>query len=603
MLNFRAPHSRSEIVEAVTRSTSLSIIALCMVIVPQIVLRSASYSEKSVAMLWALFSAVASLAAAIYIAGLLQRHVPRRSSHQLAGWNIGHWAGLLVSAARILAYALVVILGVELATNSLETQLNISWSWVLDPILILLIAIGVLVIQVHHRPWMTFFTVTATLGVIALLGYGLIEEAAGSVDFENIRLAREDAYNTERSAGVRNSMVEAALGGAMLGGATTLISERILNDTNYRRVSRRRLTKFMTGALIVIAITLYFSVVLRMPGQRVAVPALSMSYAFFGEKGQLVFVVLFVMLGVGVATAAYGQLPRLLRELALDGLLPRRLAAADAVAPRRAIVAIIALLAAIVTIVLDSARSIATVFVFTVYILVAIVSLAMISRSKTILNDSTEAKERRRATGLAWIFRAYALFALFIAGAVVYAQPMWALAGIVALSVPVVFLVAYSRGQSKLSHQLRLGDMTFGRKLPTRVHGVVIIEKVDSATIQAVTWARAMRLSTLTAICVDIDPRQTRQIRQAWEAALVPVDLTILGEPKGAWRGPVVEYIRARLTESPNDVMNVVIPRVIYSSSWERFFLRHSTPRVISDLRFEPRVMITEAPYRLGEEE
>ncbi|WP_434700195.1 hypothetical protein [Trueperella pyogenes] len=102
---------------------------------------------------------------------------------------------------------------------------------------------------------------------------------------------------------------------------------------------------------------------------------------------------------------------------------------------------------------------------------------------------------------------------------------------------------------------------------------------------------------------MDIDPQQTRRIRDAWETSLVPVDLTILGEPKGAWRGPVVEYIRARLGESPHDIVNVFIPRLLYSSAWERFFLRHSTPRVISDLRFEPRVMITEVPYRLGEDD
>ncbi|MDV6239004.1 hypothetical protein R3J22_05610 [Trueperella bernardiae] len=601
-MNLEVSQHGKDIVRSITRSTSVSIIALGMVLVPQVVLRSASYSEKVTAIFIALVSAFLTLVGSLFIAGLLHRHVPQKASHQLAEWYVGHWAGLLLSAARILAYALILILGVGLAVNSAEALLDISWDWALESVLILLVAVPALAGRMRRiERWGVFFAAGAVLGMVVLLGYGLILEATGSIDFENIRLAQENSFTSDRVVGQLNYYVESALAGAMVGAISSLISERILKDSAERRVSRRRLGAFMLAAFLIIAIVFYFIVALHMPGHREALPTLTMSYSFFGPVGQVVYVVLFALLGLAVAITVYAQLPRLLRELALDGLLPRKLAAADAVAPRRAIVALIAALAATVTLALDSARSIAAVFVFIVYIIIAFVSAAMVSRSRTILTDSTVGEERRVARGLAWVFAFYGLAALGVAGLVVYAQPMWALAGVVALSVPVLFLVAYSRGQSKVREQLKLGDVSEGRHLPTRVHGVVIIDRVDAATISAVTWARAMRLSSLTAVCVDIDPRQTRRIREAWEASLVPVDLTILGEPKGAWRGPVVDYIRSQLAQSPHDIVNVIIPRVIYSSAWERFFLRHSTPRVISDLRFEPRVMITEAPYRLGE--
>ncbi|WP_276786101.1 hypothetical protein [Trueperella bernardiae] len=601
-MNLEVSQHGKDIVRSITRSTSVSIIALGMVLVPQVVLRSASYSEKVTAIFIALVSAFLTLVGSLFIAGLLHRHVPQKASHQLAEWYVGHWAGLLLSAARILAYALILILGVGLAVNSAEALLDISWDWALESVLILLVAVPALAGRMRRiERWGVFFAAGAVLGMVVLLGYGLILEATGSIDFENIRLAQENSFTSDRVVGQLNYYVESVLAGAMVGAISSLISERILKDSAERRVSRRRLGAFMLAAFLIIAIVFYFIVALHMPGHREALPTLTMSYSFFGPVGQVVYVVLFALLGLAVAITVYAQLPRLLRELALDGLLPRKLAAADAVAPRRAIVALIAALAATVTLALDSARSIAAVFVFIVYIIIAFVSAAMVSRSRTILTDSTVGEERRVARGLAWVFAFYGLAALGVAGLVVYAQPMWALAGVVALSVPVLFLVAYSRGQSKVREQLKLGDVSEGRHLPTRVHGVVIIDRVDAATISAVTWARAMRLSSLTAVCVDIDPRQTRRIREAWEASLVPVDLTILGEPKGAWRGPVVDYIRSQLAQSPHDIVNVIIPRVIYSSAWERFFLRHSTPRVISDLRFEPRVMITEAPYRLGE--
>lgn len=603
-MNLQASQRAQTIIRSITRSTSVSIIALGMVLVPQVVLRSASYSERATAIFIALVSAFLSLAVALFFAGLLHRYVPQKASHQLADWYLGHWAGLLVSAARILAYALVMILGVGLAVTSVDALIDISWDWALESVLILLISIPVLVGRVRHvQRWGLVFAAAAVLGMVFLLGYGLILEATGSIDFENIRLAQENSLTSDRVTGLTNSYVESALAGAMVGAIATLISERVMKDSSERRVSRRRLGAFMLIAFLVIALMFYFIVTLRMPGHREALPSLTMSYAFFGPVGRMVYVTLFALLGLAVATAAYGELPRLLRELALDGLLPRKLAAADAVAPRRAIVALIAALAASVTLVLDSVRSIAAVFVFIVYIIIAFVSVAMVSRSRTILTDSTDGEERSVARGLGWLFALYGVAALGVAGLLVYAQSRWALAGVVALSVPGLFLVVYSRGQSRVREQLELGDASEGRHLPTRVHGVVLIDRVDAATISAVTWARAMRLSSLTAVCVDIDPRQTRRIREAWEASLVPVDLTILGEPKGAWRGPVVDYIRSQLAQSPHDIIDVIIPRVIYSSAWERFFLRHSTPRVISDLRFEPRVMITEAPYRLGEAE
>ena len=589
---------------ASSRASALSTVALVMVIVPQIVLRAMSYSERSTGAFIALGTGLATFLAALVIARIANREVPRRSSHQLAERHVARWAGLLVSAARILGYALLVILGVELAVTSLEAIVTVSWSAWLDPILILLLAIPALTgLGKRGQRWIIVFSFTATATLAAILVYGLIQEAIGAIDFENIRLARQDAYASERVPEETRQFFEAALGGALLGAVTSLICERVMAPTADRRVSSRRLAAVMGSAFLIIGVTLYFVVVLQMPGKRVQIPSLSIAMAFFGDVGQAILVALYVLLGLGVSYAAYSQLPRLLRELALDGLLPRRLAAADAVAPRRLIIAIIAGLAAVVTIVLDSTRSISAVFVLTMYTVVALTSLAMVFRAKSTLNDSTDSAQRRTARFLKWLFRGYTVVSLLVAAAVVATRPTWALAGLVALSVPVIFLVLYSRGQEKLTAQLQLGSLTSGRHLPTRVHGVVLIERVDEATIQAVTWARALRLSSLTAVAVDIDPTQTRNIRDAWTAAMVPVDLTILGEPKGAVRGPVIEYVRARHADHANDLMAIIIPRLISSRSWERFFLRHSTPRVVSDLRLEPNVIIAEVPYRLGEDE
>ncbi len=602
MLNIRSTVPGSD--SARSNASAVSTVALAIVIVPQIVLRAMSYSERSIGVVIALVVGAATVGTSLYVAQLLHRRVPRRSSHQLTDRHIAHWAGLLVSAARILGYALLVILGIELAVGSLNSILDLNWNAWLDPILILAMAVPVVTgVGKNRQRWIIVFSAFASIALVGLLAYGLIQEAIGAIDFDNIRLARKDAYATERVTDSAMPLMEAAFGGAFLGAVASLISERVMAPTDERRVPPRDLAKIMVLAYLVIAVTLYFVVELQMPGKRVAIPSLSMAYAFFGELGQTVLIVLYILLGLSVAYSSFSQLPRLLRELALDGLLPRRLAAADAVAPRRLIIATIATMAAVVTLVLDSARSLSSVFVLTIYTVVILTSAAMVFRAKNVLEDSVDTRERRDARFYGWVFRGYAVFAAIVAGAVVVTKPSWALAGALALTVPVIFLVFYSRGQTKLSQQLQLSSISGGRHLPTRVHGVILIERVNEATIQAVTWGRAMRLSSLTAVAVDIDPKQTRAIRDAWSKAMVPVDLTILGEPKGAMRGPVIEYVRTRHRDNPHDLIAIILPRLISSSSWEAFFLRHSTAQVVSDLRREPNVMICEAPYRLGEDD
>lgn len=116
-----------------------------------------------------------------------------------------------------------------------------------------------------------------------------------------------------------------------------------------RRVGTRRLLRFFVPGFFLIALTLYFAVVLYLPGRRLSVPAIPIATAIFGYSGTVVMAVLLAFVGLAGAYTSYRQLPRLIRDLAIDTLLPRRLAASDAVRPRKTIVLIIALLATFTT--------------------------------------------------------------------------------------------------------------------------------------------------------------------------------------------------------------------------------------------------------------
>lgn len=168
----------------------------------------------------------------------------------------------------------------------------------------------------------------------------------------------------------------------------------------------------------------------------------------------------------------------------------------------------------------------------------------------------------------------------------------------------------HSRGAGRTTHLLQArpgqggppagGDGSDGwPDASHRVHGVVLVSVLDLPTLRAVSFARASRLTSLTAVTLDFDPRATKSLRQDWLAASLPVELTVLGTPEGAGPHNVVDYVRSLRQTQLADIVIVFIPRVVPTGVWQRFFVRHSEPRIMSDLRLQEGVVIAEVPYQL----
>lgn len=130
-----------------------------------------------------------------------------------------------------------------------------------------------------------------------------------------------------------------------------------------RRVDVRYLTIAFLPSLVIILATLYLTVILQLPGERLALPILSMATAFTGVIPQYIMAATIGAAGLSVTFMSLRQLPRLIRELAVDGLVPKRLAARDAVGSRNIILVVIAVICAVGVHVLSSARMVPITFV------------------------------------------------------------------------------------------------------------------------------------------------------------------------------------------------------------------------------------------------
>lgn len=583
-----------------------SVVVLSALLVPQIVARALPRNAGLVEIYATTGVGLVFIAMTYLVILHMSRTVPRRSSSQIASTHLGQWAGVLVVSAQFVAYGLLAVLGAGLMTDVLDSLVPLGvYRTVILVELIIFLSFPVLLGQNVSWRFVLTCTVLGVLAVVVVLGWALILEASGGIDPAVTPQERWVALEVKSLKQLPTpSFFEAILGAMFPAAVLSVMSERALVPPKFRRVSIHLLGRIFGLLILAILITLYFVGILRMPGHRLSVITLSMAYDFWGFPGQIIVGACYVLAGIAGVLTAYDYLPRLLRELAINRFLPRRMADAEASASRVAIVVAVALVASILATILTTTQAGAMVFVFLAFVILAIVCIAMALRMKVLVREALMKKDRYRMRLAAWTYRGFVIADIIVLVSIAYVNWAWALAGILSLGVPALILIFFRRERVKVGRSLKVENFSQGRTLPTRVHGVIYIAgTVDASIIKAVNYARGMRLSSLTAITVDYDPKTTRVLRENWKNSAMPVSLTVLGSPRKASRSNVVDYVRNVRALHPQDTVVLFVPRVISTGLIRSLFVRHSTKKMLSELRMEDGVVLAEVPYVLPEED
>ncbi|MER7488959.1 APC family permease [Streptomyces sp. NPDC126497] len=138
---------------------------------------------------------------------------------------------------------------------------------------------------------------------------------------------------------------------------------------------------------------------------------------------------------------------------------------------------------------------------------------------------------------------------------------------------------------------------------PSRVHSVVLISRIHRPTLRALAYARLLRSDTLEALSVNVDPEETRALREEWERRGIDVPLKVLDSPYREVTRPVIEYVKGLRRESPRDVVSVIIPEYVVGHWYEHLLHNQSALRLKGRLLFTPGVMVTSVPYQLESSE
>ncbi|MGV9762204.1 APC family permease [Micromonospora tulbaghiae] len=169
---------------------------------------------------------------------------------------------------------------------------------------------------------------------------------------------------------------------------------------------------------------------------------------------------------------------------------------------------------------------------------------------------------------------------------------------IVAMAVMYVVMLGIRRHYDRIAEELEPTEQR--GVLPARNHAIVLVSKLHKPTLRAVAYARATRPDTLTAVTVNVDEQDTRDLQADWERRELPVPLTVIDSPYREITRPILDFVASVRRESPRDVVTVFIPEYVVGRWWENLLHNQSALRLKGRLLFEPGVMVTSVPWQLA---
>jgi len=135
--------------------------------------------------------------------------------------------------------------------------------------------------------------------------------------------------------------------------------------------------------------------------------------------------------------------------------------------------------------------------------------------------------------------------------------------------------------------------------VPSRVHALVYVPRLDRPTMRALAYARATRPPTLEAVTVDVVPETTQALREEWTRRELPVTLRTLDSPYRESVRPVIDYVRRVQRDRPRDVVVVYVAEYVARERWWSRLVRDRTlERLRTGLLRTRGVMLVTVPWQ-----
>jgi amino acid transporter len=300
------------------------------------------------------------------------------------------------------------------------------------------------------------------------------------------------------------------------------------------------------------------------------------------------------------ANTAYNGFPVLGSILAQDRYLPRQLhTRGDRLAFSNGIIFLAVFATVLIVAFRASETRLIQLYIVGVFVSFTLSQTGMLRHWNRLLRIETDPAARRRmqrARAINTFGAVMTGFVLVLVLATKFTHGAWI--SIAAMAAIYLIMVGIRRHYTTVAREL--APPRDRPVLPSRNHAIVLVSKVHQPTLRALSYARATRPDTLTAVTVNVDDNDTREIQAEWGRREVPVSLTVVDSPYREITRPIVAYVKSVRRESPRDVVSVFVPEYVVGRWWENLLHNQSALRIKSRLRFEPGVMVISVPWQLA---
>jgi amino acid transporter len=299
------------------------------------------------------------------------------------------------------------------------------------------------------------------------------------------------------------------------------------------------------------------------------------------------------------ANTAFNGFPLLGAILARDKNLPNQLNnRGDRLAYSNGIVALAVVAATLIAIYKADVTRLIQLYIIGVFTSFTLGQSGMVRHWNRVLRTERDPVERRRIARSRMI-NGFGASLSGIVLVIVIVTKFTKGAYLVLIAMPILYAImrAINKHYSRVADELATEDT--GLILPSRNHVIVLVSKVHKPTLRALSFARATRPDTLTALTVNVDDEATRTLLAEWERHDLPVQLTVLESPFREITRPLLGYIKKLRADRPRDVVSVFIPEYVVGHWWEQLLHNQSAFRLKSRLLFTPGVMVTSVPWQL----
>jgi amino acid transporter len=543
-------------------------------------------------------------------------------SYEVASRNLGRSAGLVVAAALMVDYVMTVAVSVAAGVDNIISAVPSLNTY---RVLINLIFVAVLMamnLRGVRESGRTFAVPTYLFiaGVLVMVTVGLIRTALGSAP-----VAESAGWHVRPEQLGLTGLALALLGlRAFASGCTALTGvEAISNGVPAFRPPKSENAARTMAAMGILAITMFVGItalaliakvrvaenacdLVGFPGdcanapQRTVIAQLAASV--FGGDGTIPFYFIqatTALILILAANTAFNGFPLLSAILAQERYLPRQLhTRGDRLAYSNGIIVLAVIAGALIYLFDGSVTRLIQLYILGVFTSFTLSQAGMVRHWNRSLVTERDPVVRRRIHRSRVINAVGAVLTALVL-VIVLATKFTHGAYLVVIAVPVLFAMmsAIRKHYDRVGVELELEPR--GEILPARIHAVVLVSRLHRPTLQALTFARASRPDTITALTVSTSTEEARALQQRWADRGIPVPLTVLDSPYRDITGPVLEYVASLRHHGPRDLVAVYIPEYVVGHWWEHLLHNQSALRLKARLLFQRQVMVISVPWQL----